>query len=381
MTQKKGPQDQDPDKKPEDMQATQTATAEIVMKRMKNLQFHRWFHCMALLLVTACILQMTVLSSSAEEAGKTGSITIHELAGDDHQTAVGGIRLSICKITNTYEEIRAAIDAGTPESLVPEADRVVLDSQVTDSSTGTVVFSSLERGVYLIWQTNQADDFKDLGYTAECEAFLVEIPKGDETGNEEWDVNCSPKVRVDRTPETTQVMVLKKWEDNFDALELRPTSIEVGLYKDGALEDTVTLSAQTNWQYSWTGLAKDVTWTVKEIKVPKYYSTAVTSEGLTFTITNTLLPTPDGDKETEKETETETETEKPPTKETEPGNPGTPPSTPVTPGSKSPVKTGDTTPIMGTTLLLITAGLAIVLIVRKRRLLKAYGRWPGQRRK
>lgn len=333
------------------------------MKRMFIRQFHTWFQCLTLAFALTCIVFLRAGGAAAEDAGKTGSITIHELAGDDHQTAVGGIRLSICNITNSYEEIRAAIEAGTVESLVPEAQRTVIDTQVSDSSSGTVVFGGLARGVYLIWQTNQADDFKELGYSAECEAFLVQLPKTDEKGNEEWNLTCSPKVRVDRTPEKTQVMVLKKWEDNFDALKLRPTTIEVGLYKDGDLYDTVTLSAAENWQHSWTDLDKDAVWTVKEIKVPKYYSTQVTAEGLTFTITNTLLPTPGGSKD-EPPTEVPPEDELPPDDTT---ISDTPPSTPGGGTPRPPVKTGDTTPIIGMCLLMISAGIAIILLIHKRR--------------
>ena len=333
------------------------------MKQRLIRQFHTWFQCLALVFALTCIVVLGAGGAAAEDAEKTGSITIHELSGDDHQTAVGGIRLSICNITNSYEEIRAAIEAGTVESLVPEAERTILDTQVSDAGSGTVTFRGLSRGVYLIWQTNQAEDFAQLGYTAECEAFLVQLPKTDEKGNEEWNVTCSPKVKVDRTPEKTQVMVLKKWEDNFDALKLRPTSIEVGLYKDGDLYDTVTLSAAQNWQHSWTDLEKDAVWTVKEIKVPKYYSTEVTSEGLTFTITNTLLPTPGGSKD-------EPPTEKPPEDEPETGDTpisDTPPSTPNGGTPRTPVKTGDTTPIIGMSLLLMSAGITIILLINKRR--------------
>ena len=45
----------------------------------------------------------------------------------------------------------------------------------------------------------------------------------------------------------------------------------------------------------------------------------------------------------------------------------TPPSTPNGGTPRTPVKTGDTTPIIGMSLLLMSAGITIILLINKRR--------------
>ncbi|MBQ3591711.1 MAG: Cna B-type domain-containing protein, partial [Clostridia bacterium] len=45
-----------------------------------------------------------------------------------------------------------------------------------------------------------------------------------------------------------------------------------------------------NWTYQWTGLAPDVTWTVREAAVPENYTSVIREDGVVFVITNTYIP-------------------------------------------------------------------------------------------
>lgn len=89
--------------------------------------------------------------------------------------------------------------------------------------------------------------------------------------------------------------VEKRWEKD-DPSE-RPESIEVSIFCNGTLYDTVTLNAQTQWAYAWNVDYADqdpttFTWTVRETAVPDGYTSAVTAQGQSWTITNTRIPQP-----------------------------------------------------------------------------------------
>jgi len=66
-----------------------------------------------------------------------------------------------------------------------------------------------------------------------------------------------------------------------------PDSVDVTLYRDGAVYDTVTLSASNNWSHVWTDLTDEFDWTVDEPSVPSGYNKTVRRDGYSFTITNT----------------------------------------------------------------------------------------------
>ena len=119
--------------------------------------------------------------------------------------------------------------------------------------------------------------------------FFVMLPEQDEKSNEwVYDVtaNAKPeKTEIPSQPETAVRKALKVWQDAGHET-LRPKSIAVQLIRgDGLVWDTVTLSEQNNWRYTWTGLNDRYTWTIVE-KELEGYTVEVTREGITFVVTN-----------------------------------------------------------------------------------------------
>jgi len=89
----------------------------------------------------------------------------------------------------------------------------------------------------------------------------------------------------------TYVEVTKVWKDNNDEEELRPDSVTVQLYKNGeAYGETIKLSAANSWSYAAElpvyENGEKITWSVKEISIPRYYT--VSYDQNTLTITNTI---------------------------------------------------------------------------------------------
>ena len=88
-----------------------------------------------------------------------------------------------------------------------------------------------------------------------------------------------------RTINPVEVSVTKEWVASEGVIH--PESVEAVLYRDGQEFATVTLSAENDWTYRWTGLTDEYTWTVDEKNVPEGYTKTVTNEGDVWTITNT----------------------------------------------------------------------------------------------
>lgn len=168
----------------------------------------------------------------------------------------------------------------------------------------------------------------------------------------------------------TSYKVTKNWVDNNNAAGVRPTKIEVQLYRDGQIfTDTITtkglqeLNEENNWMYTWIDLPmyQDGThtpsvYTVKEVVVPDHYEV---EEGLDGTITNTYKPKDPED----------------PVKPSEPQKPQTPntpkepskPTTTPTETVKSRTGTGDHNRIVLWSVLLVSSILVCGVIIHRKR--------------
>lgn len=90
-------------------------------------------------------------------------------------------------------------------------------------------------------------------------------------------------------PVPASAIVTKQWiTDNGG---IAGSSATVVLMKDGMVEDTVVLTHENNWTYSWSGLDGNCTWTVDEVNVPAGFQHSVMEENGVFTVTNDDVPT------------------------------------------------------------------------------------------
>ncbi|WP_408070821.1 Cna B-type domain-containing protein [Butyrivibrio sp. JL13D10] len=144
--------------------------------------------------------------------------------------------------------------------------------------------------------------------------------------NAYYDVIAIPKkeaVKLEGDPEEYQVF--KQWVD--DGAANRPLSIDVKIYCDGTLLETVTLSNDNNWQYKWKS-EKGHIFTVEEVMNTDDYTSKISRNENTFVIVNTKEPDePDKPDKPEKP--------KKPDKPNKPNNPGSP-DEPDTPNNDTP---------------------------------------------
>lgn len=87
---------------------------------------------------------------------------------------------------------------------------------------------------------------------------------------------------------TVEYTVKKVW---VDAKNLEHNAISVSLLHNGVIYDTVDLSKDNKWTYTWTKLSSDGEWTVQENKVPTGYVVSYSKSGNVFTVTNTSQTT------------------------------------------------------------------------------------------
>lgn len=150
----------------------------------------------------------------------------------------------------------------------------------------TVTFTGLRAGLYLVVGQSVSTDTQI--FTPK--PTLIVLPNRTDTGWWEYDVTMTPKWEISPV-EYRDLTVLKVWDDN-DAYD-RPESVEIELYCDGVLHDTLILSRENNWRHTWTALDSRYTWTAVERKVPEGYTVSITAEEQLLVITNVRTTPPD----------------------------------------------------------------------------------------
>lgn len=98
------------------------------------------------------------------------------------------------------------------------------------------------------------------------------------------------KITNTHEPEKTEILVTKIWKDNDNKDLKRPDSITVHLFADGEEIETVKITKENNWTYTFTDLdvykdGKKIEYIITEDPVEGY---SVTVNG--FTLYNTYLP-------------------------------------------------------------------------------------------
>lgn len=251
------------------------------------------------------------------------------------------------------------------------------DSGVTDSQ-GKLTFPSggkkLTLGLYLVL----GEQHKQNGYRYNPQPFMVMLPTQDMESNT-WLYQLTANVKYDKdkkpapptptpTPEFITRKVLKVWKDNDS--ESRPQSITVQLLRDGEVYDSVVLSKENNWRYTWADLSDEFKWNVVE-KIPSGYEVSITQEGVTFVVTNTIKDnTSDKEPENPPENPPDNPPNNPPSNPDNPNNPDNPdnpstpnepnlPDAPIIPETPTLPQTGQ---LWWPVPILITAGLFLIVL-------------------
>jgi hypothetical protein len=163
-----------------------------------------------------------------------------------------------------------------------ESQQVPADFSLTTNEEGLCGTRELRPGAYLLIGDPIVRDDR----THYVDPQLIILPHASETdGSLGYHVTLRPKTTdVPAQIEPIDITVVKVWEDK-KYQDQRPTSIQVHLLKNGKTVDTVMLSEENQWTYTWTGLIPNADWSVEE-DVPDGYTCETKEWGNVFTLTN-----------------------------------------------------------------------------------------------
>lgn len=253
-------------------------------------------------LIVAAFMFLTIFALPVQ-AAKNGSITIIDKTYEGK--LLENINVKLYKVADFTDNSRSEIvmkdafkdfeldidklvssdaleeSARLCESFIREHSIKPLATTITDKN-GKAVFSDISDGIYLVIQSQVNSD----EYTVTSVPFYVQVPFVDKDGNVNYQVTTYPKNEVVYPEDMDELSVIKIWKDNNNKDKMRPDYIEVGLYGNGQLKETVVLNNLNNWSYTWNDLSKDVVWNVEEIKVPDNYRMTSERNQNHITITN-----------------------------------------------------------------------------------------------
>ena len=169
-------------------------------------------------------------------------------------------------------------------------DNIRADAAGKAGSDGTVCFTDLTRGLYLVrgQQTESQDDGKTVLYTPQV--ALIALPDA-ASGTDPYQVTGVLKYEKKewQTETKRKLHVLKVWKQ--DTEKSRPASIEVELLRTDAngnttVADRQVLKKDNQWSYTWENLSAQAQWSVTEKEVPAGYTESTAREGNTVILTN-----------------------------------------------------------------------------------------------
>ena len=228
-----------------------------------------------------------------------------------------GLILDGIRTAGEWNVVRSTLEAHIlAYNISPEVTAVT-------NEAGQASFDDLQTGMYLAIVSQVEQD--DLHYR--FDSALIALPGLGSDGRPQYQVSVNAKGEVlppVDPDENVELKVLKLWRGDENR-NVRPESIEVEIFCNGISYETVILSEENHWAYTWFAKDDGSTWTVIERNVPQGYTMTVEERQSTFVLTNTWTPT-------------------------YPDDPGKPP------------QTGDTSNIMLYVLLMIGSGSMLIIL-------------------
>ena len=212
-----------------------------------------------------------------------GLYRIAEVSADFQYTltpsfAASGLTLSGVQTNGEWNVIRSTLEAYILANGIQAHQTATTDEQ------GQACFRGLKPGLYLVSDATMVQE----ELTCYFASALVALPGLDEQGLWQYQVTVAAKPKVlppIQPDEELELKVLKLWKG--DTGSDRPKTVEVQIFRDGVIYETVTLSQENHWSYHWTTKADGAIWHVVEKNVPEGYTMTVEQRDTAFVITNT----------------------------------------------------------------------------------------------
>lgn len=218
-------------------------------------------------------IEVTLQEMSDVTYVEGAEITLYKIA----DAYLDGVNLAF-KYTNELSTCSVSLNDLTDTELVNEISKCNIDDTIkytkfTDKN-GQVKFTDLDLGLYYVEQTNKVEGYSDF------DSFLVAIPKVED---DKWvyDIKAKPKTDIYKV---VDIVIEKKWNSHSGNI---PNEVEIELYNDEELIESIILNEENNWTYTFKDLKLSDKYNVKEVNVPKGYTPSYKVNNYTFTVTNT----------------------------------------------------------------------------------------------
>ncbi len=228
-----------------------------------------------------CRLDITYSSSGTAFVGQEIKLWhIADITADADYTLAGSFENYPITVTGTSSQVEWDEMTVTLNSYIL-ADGILPDHTAKTDENGKVLFENLTAGIYLVGSIRTEKDGKNYIF----ESFLAAVPGVDNNGKWLYNVSANPKMS-ENTPSNgvIEYKAVKIWKDNGKD---RPDSVDIEIFRDGILQESVTLGSENDWTYTWTTVDDGSVWSVTEKKVPNGYRVGIQKNGDTFSITNT----------------------------------------------------------------------------------------------
>ena len=154
------------------------------------------------------------------------------------------------------------------------------------NQAGQACFTSLKPGLYMAITENVIEEAKTYSF----DSALINLPGLSVDGFWQYQVSVSAKPEITLpSQDEIQLKLLKLWKGEEEQVD-RPLGIAVEIFRNGASYQTVVLSEENHWAYSWTAKDDGAKWVVIERNVPSGYTMTVEVRQTSFVLTNTLIP-------------------------------------------------------------------------------------------
>ena len=192
---------------------------------------------------------------------------------------ISGIILNGIRTSGEWDVVRSTLEV---HILV---NGIKPDAVFKTDQNGVVSFDELSTGMYFA----TVDQITQNDQSFRFDSAVVALPGLGSDGRWQYDVtvNAKPEALPPVDPDTeTTLKVVKLWKGEENK-STRPESIEIQIFKNGESFETVILSEENNWSYSWTVKQSNSVWNVTEKNVPQGYTMTVEVRESSFVVTNT----------------------------------------------------------------------------------------------
>lgn len=162
---------------------------------------------------------------------------------------------------------------------------VTADFNAVTDTEGKASFDSLKPGLYLAITDRVIQN--ETTYVFDSSVIALPGLNADGLWQYHLDVTAKSELIPPSEDDKIELKVLKLWKGDNGSLT-RPATVEIEIFRNGTSYQTVTLSEDNRWTYTWSAKNDGSDWKVIERNIPQGYTMTIEERQTSFVLTNTL---------------------------------------------------------------------------------------------